>query len=69
MTDPLFDAEEYLPLREDQQCQGEKCPTLVWASDDQLRVLGWLVFDGLSVTGEPLHVRVCPACQRKEAKP
>jgi hypothetical protein len=66
MTEPLFEIEAADPKREHQACDG--CLTGAWASDDALRVRGWLVFDGLSVTNEPLHVRICPACQRKGAR-
>ena len=66
MTDPLFDIEDPDPDREHQAC--EKCLTAAWASDDGLRVRGWLVYDGLSLTNEPLHVRICQPCQRKAAR-
>lgn len=63
VTEALFELEEPDPRREHQAC--DRCLTAAWASDDGLRVRGWLVFDGLSETDEPLHVRVCPACQRR----
>lgn len=53
---------------ERQRCTG--CGFLVGAAptDDDLRVRGWLVYDGESLTGKPLHVRQCPLCQEKSAK-
>jgi len=66
MTEPLFDIEQTDPGRKHQAC--DRCLIGAWASDDALRVRGWVVFDGLSVTSKSLHVRVCPACQRKGAK-
>lgn len=62
----LFDIEAADPDREHQAC-GD-CLIGAWASDDALRVRGWLVYDGTSLTGQPLHVRTCPACQREGAK-
>lgn len=47
-------------------CQAcDLCADEIRASDDGLRVRGWLVFDGRSETGKELHVRVCPDCRRK----
>jgi hypothetical protein len=66
MTEPLFDVTDPDPGREHQAC--EKCLTGAWASDDGLRARGWLVYDGTSLTGEPLHVRICQPCQRKAAR-
>jgi hypothetical protein len=63
MTEPLFRLEDDDSGREHQAC--DQCLIGAWASDDRLRVRGWIVFDGPSVTGKKLHVRVCPACQRK----
>lgn len=64
MTEPLFEAPiEADPGRQHQAC--DRCLIGAWASDDALRVRGWIVFDGPSVTGKQLHARVCPACQRK----
>jgi len=63
MTEPLFEVDQAEPGREHQAC--DRCLTAAWASDDGLRVRGWLVFDGPSVTGKHIHARVCPACQRK----
>lgn len=65
MADALFELTDSDPGREHQAC--DRCLTGAWASDDRLRVRGWLVFDGPSQTGKPLNVRVCPACQRKGA--
>lgn len=56
MTDTLFD----LPVPEATEQQCNTCPMRRYATDDALRVSGWLVFDGLSVVGKPLHVRVLP---------
>lgn len=70
MTDALFDIEDPDPGREHQAC--DQCLTGAWRSDDALRAGGWLVYDGLSVTNDPIHVRICPACQRRNlsgAKP
>ncbi len=66
MTEPLFDVADPDPGRAHQACG--RCLTGAWASDDALRARGWLVYDGLSVTNEPLHVRICPACQRKATR-
>lgn len=66
MTEPLFDVDDPDPGREHQAC--EQCLIGAWASDDGLRVRGWLVYDGLSLTNEPLHVRICGACQRKATR-
>lgn len=63
MTEPLFELDDPDPGREHQACN--QCLTGAWASNDRLRVRGWLVHDGTSQTGRPLHVRICPACQRK----
>lgn len=67
MTDALFDAgpqaEAELVAREHQAC--DRCLRGAWASDDSLRVRGWLVYDGTSQTGDKMRVRICPACQRK----
>jgi hypothetical protein len=62
MDVPLFDIEP--PPPEAQQCTA--CGTAVLACHEELRVLGWLVYDGLSFTSQPMHVRTCPDCQRSE---
>jgi hypothetical protein len=64
-TAPLFEVAEADPGREHQAC--DRCLIGAWASNDALRVRGWQVYDGASVTGLPLHVRICPTCQRKGA--
>lgn len=61
---PLFTVELYQPRRADQTC--DRCLTVQHASDDGLRVAGWLVFDGRSETGQELHVRICPPCQKEK---
>jgi hypothetical protein len=66
VTDALFEVSDPDPAREHQAC--DRCLIGAWASNDGLRVRGWLVYDGPSVTGKELHNRVCPACQRKGAK-
>lgn len=66
MTEPLFDVAEPDPGREHQAC--DTCLIGAWASDDALRVRGWQVYDGVSMTDRRLRVRICPACQRKAAK-
>ncbi len=66
MSEPLFEIEHPDPARVIQEC--DDCEYLAWASDDALRVRGWLVFDGDAESGQPLHIRVCPACQRKRAR-
>lgn len=63
MDQPLFTPDGSDPGREHQAC--DRCLRGAWVSNDTLRVRGWLVFDGPSVTGKQLHHRVCPACQRK----
>lgn len=66
MDDALFDDGPLLECEWDaaklQLCDGR--PAAAWTSDETLRVLGWLVYDGTSQTSQPLHVRRCPACQR-----
>jgi hypothetical protein len=66
VAEPLFEVEQADPGREHQAC--DRCLTGAWASNDALRVRGWAVYDGTSQTHRPLHVRICPACQRKEAR-
>jgi len=64
MTEPMFDIEGHLPVPEEQGCSRCDRPP-VRATNDQLRARDWVVFDGKSVTGKDLHVRVCPPCQQK----
>jgi hypothetical protein len=69
MDEPLFAAE---PLQEAERRAGRlqtcgACSATARLSDEALRVLGWRVFDGPSVTGKELHVRLCPACRRQPA--
>jgi hypothetical protein len=62
MDEPMFD------VQQDEPCETETCERCGQSGPgpiDRLRVSGWLAYDGLSVTHEPLHVRICPACQRK----
>lgn len=66
MSDSLFEIDSPDPARVIQAC--DDCEYLAWASDDALRVRGWLVFDGDSEAGLPLHIRVCPKCQRKRVR-
>ena len=58
---------ELFPLPEEgaeiQAC--DRCLATETCSYDGLRVRGWTVFNGESVTGKKLKVRLCPACQRK----
>lgn len=61
MAEALFDMYFTDPGRKHQAC--DKCLIGAWASDDVLWARGWVVFDGPSVTGKPLHVRVCPNCK------
>lgn len=61
---PLFDVPP--PERPAQLC--DRCPKTTEASADQLLLLGWLVYDGVSETGRPLHVRICPPCQARSAR-
>ncbi len=63
MTEPLFEVAESDPGRKHQAC--DKCLIGAWASDDRLRVRGWIAYDGTSVTSKELHIRICPACQKK----
>jgi len=60
VTAPLFPVPPG-PAATTQDCQ--RCSSEVNATDDQLRVLGWLVYNGRSMTGKRLHVRICPNCQ------
>lgn len=67
VTEGLFDEIQlYRGDREHHAC--DMCLTGAWCSIDALRVRGWLVYDGKSQTGKELHVRICPACQRKGAR-
>lgn len=70
MTDQptLFDVDDPDPGKVVQMCSFGPCIVTAWASDDGLRARGWLVYDGESMTGQPLHVRLCPSCQRKLKK-
>jgi len=67
VTEALFDVADPDPGREHQAC--DRCLIAAWASNDGLRARGWHVYDGTSQTGLPLHVRICPACQRKGTHP
>ena len=51
-----------------QQCTNCTKWTAVSLTDDGLRVAGWLIYDGRSLTGKPLHVRICPDCQERMAR-
>ena len=63
MTEPLFKIDLYRLRREDHTCDG--CRLEIWDSVDGLRVKGWLVYDGMSQTSQPLHVRICPTCRNR----
>lgn len=63
MTEPLFGLTSSRPDAELHLC--DLCPAVAMASRDALRVAGWIVFDGPSVTGKHLHVRICRACKEK----
>ena len=58
---PLFQVELYRPRRTGQTC--DRCGAPQHASDDELRVSGWVAFDGHSATRKELHVRICPRCK------
>lgn len=45
-----------------QQC--DRCPTSVTATVDGLRVRGWVAYNGMSFTGKPMRVRLCPTCRQ-----
>lgn len=60
MSEPLFYIEP--PAPHGQACT--RCGLMVLALRDELRVSGWQVYDGTSWTGQPLHVRICPTCQK-----
>jgi hypothetical protein len=62
MTEPLFEVGASDADREHQAC--DCCCVAAWASSDALYVRGWIVYDGKSLTGKPLKVRICPACRR-----
>lgn len=66
MSEPLFEVEHPDPARVIQEC--DDCEYLAWASDDALRVRGWLVYDGTTEGGQPATTRVCPKCQRKRVR-
>ena len=66
MTAPLFDVPDPDPDRKPQAC--DQCLMLTEASDDGLRVRGWVAYNGTSWTGRRLRVRICPACQVKGAR-
>lgn len=59
---PLFPAPPPAPVV--QTC--DACGRTVHAADDSLRVRGWIVFDGVSVTGKPLRVRLCNYCRKAQ---
>ena len=62
MTDvPLFEARNK-PVSQLYLC--DLCPAAAHAHRDTLRVVGWTIYDGQSITGQTLHVRICPACQK-----
>lgn len=61
MTAPLFTVPDPDPGATTQDCQ--RCLAEVNASDNRLRVLGWMVYNGRSMTGKRLHIRICPTCQ------
>jgi hypothetical protein len=61
MTEPLFTVGTADYNRILQAC--DLCIARAHASDDELRVRGWQVYDGTSFTGKPLNVRICPACR------
>lgn len=60
IEEPLFDPVE--PVGCPQACH--KCGRITEGCDDELRVRGWLVYDGVSMASRPLYVRVCPTCQQ-----
>ena len=62
--EPLFESGPHVPKA--QSCGS--CLTPALASDDTLRILGWLVYDGTSLAGQELHVRKCPPCQIRGAR-
>lgn len=64
-TEPFFEIRR--PQAPHQECGA--CGVEVDALDDELRVVGWIVYDGRSQTGKPLHVRRCPACQQSATEP
>lgn len=64
MTDALFYLPDPDPGARDQACI--YCPARARGSDDKLRLNGWIAFDGRSITGKALHVRICPACQKEK---
>lgn len=43
-----------------QRCN--RCPAVAAVSLDALRARGWTVFDGQSLSGATLKVRICPLC-------
>jgi len=61
VTPPLFDLPDPQDFVDKQDC--DRCNAGVRMTDDQLRVRGWIVFDGPSVTGKQLHIRICRDCQ------
>lgn len=67
MTAPLFALPDPDPAATTQDCQ--RCQAEVNASDDRLRVLGWMVYNGRSQTGKRMHVRICPKCQITKGSP
>jgi hypothetical protein len=37
--------------------------------DAALRFEGWKIFEGTSLTGQPVHVILCPTCSHAPPKP
>lgn len=62
MTAPLFEMGDPDSGRVPQRC--DRCLSVSRLTDDGLRVGGWIVFDGFSLTGRPMRVRICPLCRR-----
>lgn len=45
----------------------DRCKTESSLPCDGMRVAGWIVYDGRSLTGKELKVRICPRRQRRPA--
>lgn len=55
-------ADLVFPELTEQAC--DRCDQARRASDESLRVQGWLVYDGASWNGQPMRVRICVSCQQ-----
>lgn len=57
---PLFDPP---PQPDGEPTNCDDCGCYVLATVDQLRIRGWVAYNGQSFTGKPMEVRLCPVCR------